>query len=85
MVHGYQPACMHRAPGEMKDAVIAKGLLPVVWHHASDSGASSAADDPILYAMTLTSTAGCPGPTRGPVTNRNAHSCRTSCNNSDES
>lgn len=57
---------------------VTEGLLPVIGHHASDSGTSSAADDPILYAMTLTSAAGCPGSARGTMANRNAYSCRAS-------
>jgi len=56
----------------------------VIRHHPSNSGATSAADDPVLDGVTITSTAGRPGPTDGPVAKRDAvaDTCRASCNHS---
>ncbi len=50
---------------------ITEGQLPAIRHHTSPPSTISAANDPVLYGVTVPA-AGHSGPTRGPMDGRDA-------------
>lgn len=60
---------------------VTEGQLPVVGHHTSHPDPTSAANGPVLHAVTIPA-AGCPGLTGEPIDGRDpaAHTCRASRN-----